>query len=107
MSGTGFSLWGLVLEDAEVGLAPAQRKRGLVLAGTNPPRLKPVLLAALIFLPVCTWCGPPQSTPSEKSQRLPQPVPLGRGPALQRGAVTGELHAAGPNSPGSATPGAI
>jgi VWFA-related protein len=74
----------------------------------KPHRLKPVLLAALIFLPVCAWCRPSQSTPSEKSQKLPRPVPLGHGAALQRDSATGELHAAATgSSPGSATLGAI
>ena len=37
--------------------------------------------------------SPPQDSPSEKNQKLPKPVPLGRGVTLERDLASGELRA--------------
>lgn len=37
--------------------------------------------------------SPPQDSPSEKNQKLPKPVPLGSGVALDRDPISGELRA--------------
>jgi VWFA-related protein len=51
--------------------------------------------------------APPQETPPAKSQKLPRPVPLGRGVTLERDAASGELHAAGKDSSPQLADGAI
>ena len=48
---------------------------------------------------------PPQENLAAKSQKLPRPQTLGRGPALERDPASGELHSPGENSsaPGAGT----
>jgi VWFA-related protein len=50
----------------------------------------------------------PQQYPSAKSQKLPRPVPLGRGMALERDPASGELHSSAKSTlPASPTANAI
>jgi Ca-activated chloride channel family protein len=49
----------------------------------------------------------PQNSPSEKSQKLPRPVPLGRNITLERDPTSGELHAVKTDSPAPAPDGVI
>jgi Ca-activated chloride channel family protein len=49
----------------------------------------------------------PQNSPSEKSQKLPRPVPLGRNITLERDPASGELHAVKTDSPAPAPDGVI
>jgi VWFA-related protein len=52
--------------------------------------------------------APPQhASPAEKSQKLPRPVPLGRGLALERDPASGELRAVTKDAPAAAPDGAI
>jgi VWFA-related protein len=51
--------------------------------------------------------GVPAQSVTEKSQKLPRPVPLGRGTTLERDTASGELHPATVVGPASANPGAI
>ena len=60
-------------------------------------------LAANARLPAST----PRKNSSEKSQKLPRPVPLGRGGALVRDPESGELHAIAADSGGGLAEGAI
>jgi VWFA-related protein len=68
------------------------------------------VLAGLIVLPANDAnlaARPSQSSPPAKSQKLPRPQPLGRGVALERDPVTGELHASTKDSLSSPGEGAI
>lgn len=51
--------------------------------------------------------APPQETPPAKSQKLPRPIPLGRGIVLERDPASGELHASETGSSPSTPEGAI
>jgi VWFA-related protein len=50
---------------------------------------------------------PPQDSPSPKSQKLPRPVPLGRGISLERDPASGELRATKTDSSPAAPDGVI
>jgi VWFA-related protein len=50
---------------------------------------------------------PQQYSNTEKSQKLPRPVPLGRGATLERDAASGELRSATPGGTAAAAEGAI
>jgi Ca-activated chloride channel family protein len=63
-----------------------------------------ILLAAVAARPRRTTA---QNSPSEKSQKLPRPAPLGRNETLARDPATGELHAATQDSSAAALDGAI
>jgi VWFA-related protein len=63
-----------------------------------------ILLAAVAARPKCATA---QNSPSEKSQKLPRPVPLGRNETFARDPASGELHAATQDSSAAALDGAI
>jgi VWFA-related protein len=66
-------------------------------------------LAALVFAHAknARAATPPQDSPPEKSQKLPRPVPLGRGVTLERDPASGELRATKTDSSPGAPDGVI
>src|SRR5580700_4872605 len=65
--------------------------------------------AALVFAHAknARAATPPQDSPPEKSQKLPRPVPLGRGVTLERDPASGELRATKTDSSPAAPDGVI
>jgi VWFA-related protein len=74
-------------------------------------RILPRCLLAVLILPLaftaCAATAPPQEAPPKLSQKLPRPVPLGRGMTLRRDPVSGELRSTTAESSPAETPGAI